>query len=43
MKQIFYADDSALMRETMEELRKNFDEWREALESEGMRVNLGKT
>ena len=28
---------------TMEELRENFDEWREAFESKGMRVNLGKT
>ena len=28
--------------ETMEELRKNFVEWREVFESRGMRVNLGK-
>ena len=27
----------------MEELRENFDEWKEAFESKGMRVNLGKT
>ena len=27
----------------MDELRKNFDEWREAFESKEMRVNLGKT
>ena len=43
MKQILYADDLVLMGETMEELRENFDEWREAFESKGMRVNLGKT
>ena len=43
MKQILYADDLVLMEETMEELRENFDEWREAFESKGMRVNLGKT
>ena len=43
MKQILYADDLVLMRETMEELRENFDDWREAFESKGMRVNLGKT
>ena len=43
MKQILYADDLVLMGETMEELRENFDEWREAFESRGMRVNLGKT
>ena len=27
----------------MKQLRENFDEWREAFESKGMRVNLGKT
>ena len=43
MKQTLYADHFALMRETMEELRENFDKWREAFESKEMRVNLGKT
>ena len=43
MKQILYTDDLVLMGETMEELRENFDEWREAFESKGVRVNLGKT
>ena len=43
MKQILYADDLVLMGETMEELKENFDEWREAFESKEMRVNLGKT
>ena len=45
MKQILYADDLVLMGKTMEELRENYeyDEWREAFESKGMRVNLGKT
>ena len=43
MKQIFYADDLVLMGETMEELKENFDEWRETFESKGMRVKLGKT
>ena len=43
MKQILYADDLVLMGEIMEELRDNFDEWIEAFESKGMRVNLGKT
>ena len=43
MKQILYADDPVLMGETMKELRENFDEWREAFENKGMRVNLGKT
>ena len=26
----------------MEELRENFDEWRQMFESKGLRVNLGK-
>ena len=43
MKQILYADDLVLMGETMEELRENFNEWRETFESKGMRVNLRKT
>ena len=43
MKQILYADNLVLMGKTMEELRENFDEWREAFESKGMRANLGKT
>ena len=43
MKQILYADDLVLMGETIEGLRENFDEWREAFESKGMRVNLEKT
>ena len=43
MKQLLYADDLVLMGEIMEELRENFDEWREAFESKGMRVNLEKT
>ena len=43
MKQLLYAGDLVLMGETMEELRENFDEWREAFESKGMRVDLGKT
>ena len=43
MKQILYAHDLILTGETMVELRENFDEWREAFESKGVRVNLGKT
>ena len=42
MKQIFYADDLVQIGESMEELRENFDDWREAFESEEVRVNLGK-
>ena len=43
MKQILYADDLVLMGKTVEELRENFDEWKEAFENKGMRVCLGKT
>ena len=43
MEQILYGDDLVLVGETMEELRDNFDEWREAFERKGMSVNLGKT
>ena len=43
MKQILEADDQILTEETMEELRENFEKWREAFESTGMRVNLEKT
>ena len=43
IKQILYAKDLVLMGETMEELRENFNEWREAFESKGMKVNLGTT
>ena len=43
MKQIPYVDDLVLMGENMKELGENFGEWREAFESKGMRVNLGKT
>ena len=43
MKQIVHADNLVLMGKTVEELRENFDEWGEAFESKGLRVNLGKT
>ena len=36
MKQIFYVDDLVLIEETMEEMRENFDKWRN-------RLNFGKT
>ena len=43
MKQILLCRRFGPKGETMEKLRENFDEWREAFESKGMRVNLGKT
>ena len=38
-----YADDLILMSETMEGLREKFWKWKEAFESKGLKVNLGKT
>ena len=43
MSEMLYADDLVLMRETMEGLREKFWKWKEAFESEGLKVNLGKT
>ena len=43
IKQILYAGDLDLIGKIMEELRENFDEWREAFESKDMTANLGKT
>ena len=35
-------DDLVLMSETMERLRKKFWKWKEAFESKGLKVNLGR-
>ena len=43
MSELLYADDLVLMSETMEGLREKFWKWKEALESKGLKVNLGKT
>ena len=43
MSEMLYADDLVLMRETMEGLREKFWKWKEAFESKGLKVNLGKT
>ena len=43
MSQMLYADDLVLTSETMEELREKFWKWKEAFESKGPKVNLGKT
>ena len=36
-------DDLVLICETMEGLREKFRKWKEAFESKGLKVNLGKT
>ena len=38
-----YADDLVLISETMEGLREKFWKWKEAFESKGLKVSLGKT
>ena len=43
MSDMLYVDDLVLMSETMEGLREKFWKWKEAFESKGLKVNLGKT
>ena len=38
-----YADDLAVIAETEEELIKRLNEWKDNVESKGMRVNMNKT
>ena len=38
-----YADDLAVIAKTEEELIKRLNEWKENVESKGMRVNMNKT
>jgi len=41
--ELLYADDLALIAETEEELIKRLNEWKDNVESKGMRVNMNKT
>jgi len=41
--ELLYADDLAVIAETEEELIKRLNEWKDNVESEGMRVNMNKT
>ena len=43
MNEMLYVDDLVLTSETMEGLREKFRKWKEAFESKGLKVNLGKT
>ena len=43
MSEVLYADDLVLMSKTMGGLREKFCKWKEAFESNGLNVNLGKT
>ena len=40
---MLYADDLAVIAETEEELIKGLNEWKDNVESKGMRVNMNKT
>ena len=41
--ELLYADDLVLMSKTIVELRNNLIKFKEAFESKGLKVNLGKT
>ena len=41
--EILYADDLVIMAESMKELERKYTEWKNSLESKGLRVNVGKT
>ena len=41
--ELLYADDLAVIAETEEELIKRLNQWKENVESKGMRVNMNKT
>jgi len=41
--ELLYADDLAVITETEEELIKRLNDWKDIVESKGMRVNMNKT
>jgi len=41
--ELLYADDLAVIAETEEELIERLNEWKDNVESKGMRVNMNKT
>ena len=41
--ELLYVDDLAVIAETKEELIKRLNEWKDYVESKGMRVNMNKT
>ena len=41
--ELLYADDLVIMSEDMEDLKKRFWNWKDALESKGLKVNTRKT
>ena len=43
VNELLYSDDLILMSETMEDLKERFWNWKDALESKGLKVNTRKT
>ena len=43
LSELLYANDIVLVSETIDGLWSKFLEWKEAFESKGLKVNLGKT
>ena len=41
--ELLYADDLVIIARTIEELTVKLKEWKEGMESKGLRVNMGKT
>ena len=42
VNEVLYADELVLMSETMEDLKERLWNWKDALESKGLKVNTGK-
>ena len=43
LSELLYADRLVLMSETIEGVKNKFLKWKEAFESKGCKINLGKT
>ena len=43
VNELLYADDLVVMSEDMEDLKERFSNWKDALESKGLKVNTRKT
>ena len=41
--ELLYADDLVIVAETLEELKSQLKQWKNGLESKGLKVNVGKT
>ena len=43
VNKLLYADDLVIMNEDMEDLKERFWNWKDALKSKGLKVNIRKT